>query len=205
MSKVEDIGYSIPVCQPSTTLCSLKNWFTCSTSSIVHAKSSSHSNLFWKTVKKEPVDTFIRSKTILLWKNRSSFVAQAAQTIEKGDNGKWILLIFTPGNDLIPKGDFKILLTWLILRHYSQMYTWDVKTLYYQNRFSETLMSIVLFSRRIADDPTKITSVSLEHLLYFCKVRRSWKKKLRKISTFFSTTPGYKMCQKLKVFTLTFF
>ena len=86
------------------------------------------------------------------------------------------------GNDLTI-GDFSTLHTWLFSLHYSEMYTWDVQILSYQNRFWETLTSIIKLWWKTVDNLTLITSGCSEHLLYKCMVTKSCKKGTPRNST----------------------
>ena len=93
---MEDTETSTLPCHPSTYFRSTVNWIMYSENWNVLQKLTLHVDSFWKTLRMECVDTFVLTRTILLWRGRNLCEHKLICLTWKIDCRKWILLILYP-------------------------------------------------------------------------------------------------------------
>ena len=161
--RMEDTESSTLPYHPLTFRCWTVNWIMYSKSWNVLQKLTLHLDSFLKILRMECADTFMLTRTILLWRSRNLRVHQTISSTWKRNYRKWILVIFVHEREPIQNGSF---INWQMrqcLQRYSKIYQWDVKIQSYLNHFSRTIMWIVLLLREIRTNPTMTISVCSEH------------------------------------------
>ena len=145
--KKEDTVYLISPCHPSTTHSSTRNWIALSTNWNMQLKSNFPSDLYWKTLKMERVDTFMHTKTIQFCRCLNLCVIRRIWSTWKENCRKWILLIIEQEREVM---DF--------FSSCSKIYRCVLEILYYLNPFRKTTIWTILLSKEIRDNPTMTTS-----------------------------------------------
>ena len=186
-------------CHSSILLCTTINWIMYSKNWNMLQKLILQLDSFRKILRLECVDTFTVTKTILIWKDLTSWRTQADMTNVKNRMKEMVFVDICTRERANTKWKFY---KFTILTIFASLLTgvpMCCKMQSYLNHFCKTIMWIASLLREIPDNPTMTIYICLERQLYICRVTKNWMRIPRKFLSFSSITVRKETFQIIKV------